>query len=189
MNVRRQSCGENDATRARPATRRRIDEDSVVVEPADGHPPAARHRHEERARRIASKREPALEGAEGAAGRVDEALAVALAEDADRAARVDVGEIEPGSLGAAEAGAVKQGEERRVAGAARRAHVALGEERPELARGEGAPARQALAADALDAGGELVVVEPDETEPTRGAQHAAERGEEAVRRRRRVAVL
>src|SRR5262249_26256869 len=153
------------------------DEDGVLAQAPELNAPAARDRDEEGAVGGAAGGEPALEGMEGAAGRVDEALAVALAEDADRAVGGEGSEGEGGGLGAGEAGAVEEREEGGVAGAARRRRVALGEEGAELARGERAAAGEALAADALDGDGEFEVLEVDQAEAARSAQHAAERGE------------
>ncbi len=149
-----------------------------------------RHRSEDRAGHgDPAVCQPRIEGCPCTAGRIDDALAVALADDAHGAGvRFVVGNLHGHRFGAAQAAAKEQGEGSRVAGAGRGAVGTDGKQRPDLGGFEGPAGRQARTANGRHVDRPVIAIGGHQIQAPGGPQDTADGGERLVRRGGRVAL-
>ncbi len=149
-----------------------------------------RHRSEDRAGHgDPAVCQPRIEGCPCTAGRIDDALAVALADDAHGAGvRFVVGNLHGHRFGAAQAAAKEQGEGSRVAGAGRGAVGTDGKQRPDLGGFEGPAGRQTRTANGRHVDRPVIAIGGHQIQAPGGPQDTADGGERLVRRGGRVAL-
>jgi len=151
-----------------------------------------RDREEELAGVVAAVGELGGEGRAGGGGQRHQALLVALAvADAQRGrVRRVVGHVEVYQLGAPHPSDVEDGQDRGVARAGRARVAAAGlDEGLELAAGHGAAGREPGATSALDLGDAAVLLVGQQVLVAGLLEHAAQRGQRQVDRRRRPRLL